>query len=195
MSQPYTPGVWAKEYEKLTPALQDAINRETDRIFVKRTGFKSKLDPERDKDLVRTWLHIRDEVMSGKAKARTRVFLRIAGIPGFSTDPRHRGWFDAELVTGPVIKPVGGNPTTSTSGGGSAGRPVLGTVVLALRADSPGTAWIAPGTTHEFALVQFSSPEMVMTWNMERVMARRMTASRGKLQVELVYGRLKIEYD
>jgi peptidoglycan hydrolase-like protein with peptidoglycan-binding domain len=94
-----TSGSWAKKYELLDRPHKESVNRRVDKFFAERTGVTGELDPK-DKNLVRIWLRIRDEVMSGSVNIPLRIFLRLDGIDGSSG---RRGWMDLVKVTFPRI--------------------------------------------------------------------------------------------
>ena len=123
MSRPYIPGPEARRYQQLSEAQRKVVDRRIARIFEKRTGVKRKLDPDKDTDLVRKWLRIRDEVMSGKTGAvqdAAGAFVKITGVVGGPGDSRSGGWFEVESFrwgTGGAT-----TATASSSGGGSTNR-------------------------------------------------------------------------
>lgn len=98
MGRPYIPGIWAKKYEQLSRQRKDSVIFEVNRIFKDQTGIKRKLDPKKDKEMIRIWLRIRDDVMSGASKLPLRFFLRVDGVDGSSTDPLHQGWIDVNTA-------------------------------------------------------------------------------------------------
>lgn len=67
MSNLYIPGEWSHRYKRLPLPEQARIAAEADRIFIATTGVTRNLDPNSDRDLMRKWLRIRDEVMSRPA--------------------------------------------------------------------------------------------------------------------------------
>ena len=95
-------GIRAENYKLLDAAHKESVNRKVDRFFAERTGVTGELDPK-DKNLVRIWLRIRDEVMSGSVNIPLRIFLRLDGIDGSSG---RRGWMDLVKVRFPGIHTI-----------------------------------------------------------------------------------------
>ena len=63
MSTIYVPGEWSRQYNRLPPADRAAVADQVDEMFRKKTGITRRLDPAKDRELMRTWLRIRDELM------------------------------------------------------------------------------------------------------------------------------------
>ncbi|QDV35073.1 hypothetical protein [Tautonia plasticadhaerens] len=92
MSKSYMPGIWSHQYEALPPAEKAVMAGEVDGIFRKQTGVTRALDPDRDRELVRTWLRIRDDLMARRSAGSG---ARASRVPG----PRASG---GSLITGSV---------------------------------------------------------------------------------------------
>jgi hypothetical protein len=83
------------------------------KIFAERTGVTGQLNPERDVDLVRVWLRIRDAVMSGASKIPGRLLLKLNGSGG-SPNGSQGGWFEL-LGSNYLSRPVRDQPGMSAT--------------------------------------------------------------------------------
>ncbi|NUR47986.1 MAG: type VI secretion system tube protein Hcp [Hamadaea sp.] len=66
------------------------------------------------------------------APAKTTIFLKIAGIPGDSTDPKHSGEIELESFSFGVTN----NGSGGGGAGGGSGKAVFGDLMVTKRADS-----------------------------------------------------------
>jgi hypothetical protein len=108
MGDRYVPGEWAHRYHRLKPADRNIVSAEADKRFKQRTGVATRLDPHdvRQRELVRQWLRIRDEVMAERASAVPILAPPAPAGPKLAipTDQQEAlGLVDAMLArTGPV---------------------------------------------------------------------------------------------
>jgi hypothetical protein len=197
LSKIYIPGTWAKKYEQLPQARREAVIRQVNQIFVKRTGITRKLDPKRDTKLVRVWLRIRDAVMSGGASALssgvgTKVFLWLDGFNGSSKDPRHGGWIEIESAGFPGGAGAGPLGVKKASGGPSRIDVIVNQKKFPKDVASLITL-IPDGHIFKRAVLQFSSTQLVVNWNMTSVIITGAQGQGSAFQFTLSPNRIEIE--
>ncbi|QNI31763.1 hypothetical protein H7849_22390 [Alloacidobacterium dinghuense] len=94
MSLPYVAGVQSKEYYQLPKPQKIEVDQETNRRFREKTGVTRRLDPTNGKDLElrRTWLRIRDEVITDRDAQELRHELDLDGLTAIPEEMRFEGW-------------------------------------------------------------------------------------------------------
>ncbi|HYK38291.1 DUF6402 family protein [Alloacidobacterium sp.] len=90
MSKPYIAGEASKEYYQLTKPQRLEVQQETDRRFREKTHITRPLDPTSPKDLElrRTWLRIRDEVITDRDAEELRHELDLDGLTAIPEEMR-----------------------------------------------------------------------------------------------------------